>query len=159
MKCKQPHPGFELQSPIPFPLIITILLSAPPHSVHVCACIIQQKTAPYSNRAILMKYFQLNDNFLGFTFMLNNFFNHPNINVNNYDTLITIFHSFLNKSISIIMDCCYHRNPISLWVVELNIKLIITMRNFLMIYSKLTAVLEYQNNSFSSLTKKLNNFI
>ena len=28
MKCKQPHPGFELLSPCPFPMIVTITSQA-----------------------------------------------------------------------------------------------------------------------------------
>ena len=38
-------------------------------------------------------------------------FCHSNFHYNNYEMIIKILHYFLNKSINIIMDCCYNRNP------------------------------------------------
>ena len=39
MKCKQPHPGFELRSSCPFPMMITMMLKGPPYNIGVSTAI------------------------------------------------------------------------------------------------------------------------
>ena len=55
VKCKQPRPGFELESPCPFPTMITIISRAPPESVymlltHTCA---RTHTHTHTHRGVM----------------------------------------------------------------------------------------------------------
>ena len=47
MKYKQPHPGFELSSPYPFPMTLTITPWSPPNLNNV----------DYISKKIIIKYF------------------------------------------------------------------------------------------------------
>ena len=70
----------------------------------------QLKCSKLANKGISESFLQLNGNFVKSSLVLNGNSNNPSSR-DNLEILIRIFHFFRNRSISIIMDCCYNRNP------------------------------------------------
>ena len=101
-----------------------------------------RKSYIYINKTIthLMKPFkfnlQVNDDFMCSHPCWMSFFNHSNsqYNVDNNELLIRIHHSFLNRSINIIMDWCYNKNPtgsqLVLYIYK-NIKLLYSLQRII----------------------------